>query len=280
MVAAMLSVKVISEYHGSSLIDYLAHAFGVSKKKAKLAVDERRVFVNRRRIWMAKYKLSAGDLVEFQEGDQIASVKELSIIWESAALLVVNKPSGVLSEGAGSVEELLRKQRKDSALRLVHRLDKDTTGCLMVARSDESFEDMKGQFEHHRVKKIYRALVSGIVERDKFVISTPIDGKSAKSDFRVLARSPQATELEISIETGRMHQIRKHILSAGHQVIGDKKYGDSKRLNTTQRGIARQMLHAHKISFLDPTSEKRIEVEAPFPKDFISARRSVGLGSP
>jgi RluA family pseudouridine synthase len=276
----MLSIRVISEHHGAALVDYLAHAFGISKKKAKASIDARQVFVNRKRVWMAKYKLSAGDLVECQEEQSAPKKITVPVLWESSALIVVNKPSGILSEGGkggGDIEQFLRQSRGEKKLRLIHRLDRDTSGCLLLARNDAVFERMKQEFEQHRVKKIYRALVSGIVERDTFKISTPIDGKSAHSSFKVLRRSTQASELEIAIETGRMHQIRKHILEAGHQVLGDKQYGDPKRLNDAQRNIPRQMLHAEKIVFTDPTSDERIEINAPLPSDYQAARRTVGL---
>jgi 23S rRNA pseudouridine1911/1915/1917 synthase len=212
----------------------------------------------------------------------------LEILYEDADVIAVNKPAGmVVHSGAGRhsgtlVNALLHRFRKLStvggALRpgIVHRLDRLTSGVILVARSDKSHRHLAEQFSSRQVEKVYLALVHGRVKADRGKITTPItrdpvrrvrmtarlaSGRSAISEYKVLGRFDKFTLLEVRIGTGRTHQIRVHLASIGHPVAGDKLYG------APASGLGRYFLHAQRITFTSPSSGDRITVEAPLPPE-------------
>ena len=162
---------------------------------------------------------------------------------------------------------------------IVHRLDKDTSGVLVVAKNDFTHEELSRQFQEHSIKKIYHAIVKGIVQYDegiceepvgrafmnrKKIIIKPSGGKSAFTYYRVIKRFKKASFVEIRPKTGRTHQIRVHFAHIGHPVLGDSLYGIS------SKHINRQALHATSIEFKQPRSGKRIYVESDLPEDMKS----------
>jgi 23S rRNA pseudouridine1911/1915/1917 synthase len=212
----------------------------------------------------------------------------LEILYEDADVIAVNKPAGmVVHSGAGRhsgtlVNALLHRFRKLStvggALRpgIVHRLDRLTSGVILVARSDKAHRHLAEQFSSRQVEKVYLALVHGRVKADRGKITTPITrdpvrrvrmtarlakGRSAITEYKVLRRFDKFTLFEVRIGTGRTHQIRVHLASVGHPVAGDKLYG------APASALDRYFLHAHRITFTSPSSGDRITVEAPLPPE-------------
>jgi 23S rRNA pseudouridine1911/1915/1917 synthase len=212
----------------------------------------------------------------------------LEILYEDTDVIAVNKPAGmVVHSGAGRhsgtlVNALLHRFRKLStvggSLRpgIVHRLDRLTSGVILVARTDKSHRHLAEQFSSRQVEKVYLALVHGRVKADRGTVTTPItrdpvrrvrmtarlaSGRSAITEYKVLGRFDKFTLLEVRIGTGRTHQIRVHLASIGHPVAGDKLYG------APASALDRYFLHAQRITFTSPSSGDRITVEAPRPPE-------------
>lgn len=273
---------------GTTLLEFLAGRLSVSRKQAKRLLDQRCVFVNGRRVWMAHHALAAGDEVEAtlevkqparREKREMRDVrdKKLVTLWEDADYLVVNKPAGLISNGPGSVENLLVRQEGMEAFRVAHRLDRDTTGCLLCAKHPDAFGKAIEMFRAGLVKKQYLVIVSGMVRKAEFTISKPLDGQTAVTRARRLDANAKASYLLVDLETGRTHQIRRHLAAAGHPVLGEKEYKPGRDLSPQERRIARQMLHAYRISFTHPFTQNEIRHEAPLPKDFLTCLREFNL---
>ena len=212
-------------------------------------------------------------------------MKKLNIIYEDKEILVVNKPSKLLTVGTDKerertlyheVREYLHK--KNQKVFVVHRLDKDTSGLIIVAKNDKAHINMSEQIKERNVKKTYIALVRGNVPEEEATINMPIgrstkdrkkmavtkNGKQAITHFKVLKRYSKYTLLEIKIETGRTHQIRVHMAEIGYPVVGDAVYSNGKN----EFGIEGQMLHAYKLEFMHPITNKHMELTAPLPQYF------------
>jgi 23S rRNA pseudouridine1911/1915/1917 synthase len=229
--------------------------------------------------------------VEPAEPPSLRAIPEalpLEILYEDAAVIAVNKPAGmVVHSGAGVhsgtlVNALLHRFKTLSgvggALRpgIVHRLDRFTSGVILVARNDAAHRDLAGQFSSRKVEKVYLALVHGRMKTDRGRITTPITrdpsrrtrmtarlgrGRSAITEYRVLKRFEKFTLLEVRIGTGRTHQIRVHLASIHHPVVGDKLYG------APASPLDRYFLHAQRITFTSPATGNRFTVEAPLPRE-------------
>jgi len=271
-VSAPETYTITGELEGASLIEALAQLTGLSRRRAKGLLDERRVFVNNKRVWMAKHRVTAGDILAITAGVARAPLMRLG---ESTATIVVNKPAGMLAVGPASVEEELR--REDARLTVVHRLDRETTGCLIVARTPEYFEKLKELFAARRVTKQYRALVWGRLKGGEGRIVSPLDGKPAETRWTVLGTSRFATELSIEIATGRLHQIRRHMAAIGAPVVGDKEYQRGAVRSDRLKAVPRQMLHAAEVAFVDPVSGLPVKVAAPLPEDYLAVRRTLEI---
>ena len=214
----------------------------------------------------------------------------IEILYEDDDVVAVNKQAGVVVHaGAGHhkgtlVNALLHRFEKLSAVGgdlrpgIVHRLDRDTSGVILVARHDAAHRNLSEQFASRNVHKIYLALVHGCVARDEGRIDTPVTrdprrrvrmttkaghGRTALTEYRVVRRYPKHTLLEVRIGTGRTHQIRVHLASIGHPVAGDRLYGAP----PGNPDPARFFLHARQITFLSPSSGAAITVEAPLPAE-------------
>ncbi|HWT88395.1 MAG TPA: RluA family pseudouridine synthase, partial [Candidatus Angelobacter sp.] len=211
--------------------------------------------------------------------------------------VIVNKPAGmVVHAGAGHargtlVNALLHRLGKLSgaggALRpgIVHRLDRETSGAMLVARNDAAHENLAEQFRSRNVRKIYLALVHGKMPRDSGTVTLPISrdprrrtrmtargrtGRHARTDWRVIARLDRCTLVEAVLHTGRTHQIRAHFAAIGHPVVGDTLYGAPRNLRAGTRNVPlleRNFLHAARIGFSHPSTGAWVEVRAPLPKD-------------
>ncbi len=218
----------------------------------------------------------------------------LQILFEDVDLLVIDKPAGmVVHPGAGNQEHTLVNALLSHCTTLsgiggkerpgiVHRLDKETSGCLVVAKNDAAHRELSRQFAARTLKKIYLALVAGRLKARSGVIDAPIErhpihrqrmsvarssrGRSAKTEYRVLRSGREISLVECTLHSGRTHQIRVHLHHLGHPVLGDKLYAP--RIG---KGFARQMLHASRLGFTHPRSAEWMEFEAPLPADFKAA---------
>jgi 23S rRNA pseudouridine1911/1915/1917 synthase len=227
----------------------------------------------------------------------------LDILFEDEALLVLNKPAGLVVHPAAGHEEhtLVNALLHHCAGGLsgiggvarpgiVHRLDKETSGCLVVAKNDDTHLALSAQFAGRQVEKIYHAIVCGVMARDEGNIRAAIarhpshrkrmavrdddNARAAHTSYRVLERLREATLVEALLHTGRTHQIRVHFQFIGYPVAGDQTYGQrqTKRLaELTHYEAPRVMLHAHKLAFIHPRSGKRLRFESPWPADFTDA---------
>ncbi|PZR73089.1 MAG: RluA family pseudouridine synthase [Chthoniobacterales bacterium] len=240
----------------------------------------------------------AGDIVELDEPaiEKIEAQPEqiaLEILFEDDDLLVLNKPAGlVMHPGAGHaqhtlVNALLAHCKNLSGIGgrerpgIVHRLDKETSGCVVVAKNDTTHRDLSKQFAARTMEKIYLALVAGTPRKatgviDKAIARHPVhrqrmsiarrQGRSAKTEYRILRSNGEISLLECTLHSGRTHQIRVHLHDLGHPVLGDKLYG-GKRAGD----FPRQMLHAWKLAFNHPRTSELMKYEAPLPPDFTGA---------
>jgi 23S rRNA pseudouridine1911/1915/1917 synthase len=232
----------------------------------------------------------------------------LDIIYEDETLLVLNKPPGLVVHPAAGNEEhtVVNALLHHCAGQLsgiggvarpgiVHRLDKDTSGCLVVAKNDETHLALSTQFAGRNVHKVYHAIVCGELEREKGEIRAAIArhvshrkrmavdddrGREAHTSYRLLARLNSATLVEALLHTGRTHQIRVHFQHIKHPLVGDDTYGQrqNRRLTELTRYTApRQMLHAQELGFTHPRSGEKVSFKAPLPDDFMEALKALRL---
>ncbi len=237
-------------------------------------------------------KTKTGDAISLHEPpvEQASAAPEaipLSILFEDDDILVLDKAAGmVVHPAAGNLEHTLVNALLHHCTALsgiggeqrpgiVHRLDKETSGCMVVAKNDLAHRHLSRQFAAREVSKIYLALVSGHLKKKTGVIEAAIGrhpvhrkkmavvarGRAAKTGYRVREELPGLSLIECTLHTGRTHQIRVHLKHLGHPLLGDAVYG-------SKGGHPRQMLHAWKLGFFHPRSGKRLEFESPIPADF------------
>jgi 23S rRNA pseudouridine955/2504/2580 synthase len=267
---------------------------GVPKSHVYRVLRSGEVRVNSGRVG-PDYRLRIGDRVRVPPVRVPASTKapprpaEFPVVHEDASILVVDKPAGVAVHGGsgvsyGVIESLRASRPQTKLLELAHRLDRDTSGLLIVCKKRSALVELHRQLREGEVEKIYVALVKGVPERDVFDISEPLHkyvtgagerrvsvkegGMSALTKVKVTKKGTQSSLLEIRLLTGRTHQIRVHLAHAGHPVLGDDKYGDFE-LNRTvaKQGVKRLLLHAHRLSFAHPVTGERLRLKADPPPD-------------
>jgi len=254
---------------GVTLQDFLARRLNTSRNRAKALVDARNVLVNGQRVWMARHALAANDRVEvLPERAAPLPARAGHVLYEDDQYLIVDKPAGILSNGPHSLEETLRDQRQQPELTAVHRLDRDTSGCLALAKSRTAFDAAIPVFRSRRVVKTYHALVAGRLQPPEQTIQIPLEGARAVTHVRTLAAGREASHLLVQIETGRTHQIRKHLARLGHPVLGDRQYGSPADVPRRSLELGRQMLHAGSIEFENPFTHTRIHARSHLPSDF------------
>lgn len=259
------------------LLDFLARRLRLSRKAAKRLLDARSVFVNDRRVWMARHELRTGDLVEVHARAEPAPRTRLPVLFEDEHVIVISKPAGILSNGPGSAEALMRAQTGIAGLEAVHRLDRDTSGCLILARTPETRRALVELFAAHRVRKTYHAIVTGRVPREEQEIRAPVDGQAALTRVRRLSCGEEASHVSLSVETGRTHQVRKHMAAIRHPVLGDRMYATGAVASPALRAVARQMLHATEVSFPHPVAGTPVVARSPLPPDFRACLRALKL---
>ena len=289
----------ITEGNSNIRIDrYLAEQCpDLSRSYIQKLVKDGAVFVNNRQI-KANYKVHPQDQViltipDMQVPDILPENIPLDILYEDQWLLVVNKPKDmVVHPSAGHMEGTLvnavmahcgeHLSGINGVLRpgIVHRIDKDTTGALLICKDDTVHRDLAEQLKVHSIKRRYRAIVQGNLKEDQGTVDAPVgrhptdrkkmavnykNGKEAVTHYQVLERFGNATYIECRLETGRTHQIRVHMASLGHPLLGDTIYGSSKNPYHLQG----QALHAMILGFVHPITREYLEFQAPLPEYFI-----------
>lgn len=293
--AAGLNSLTVNKPDPKVLQDFLALKFSLSRRTAKAMIDGRSVWVNRKCVWIARFALRTGDLVEIpsqvvkgarkQSGSEDArretkDVRHVRVLWSNESYLVCDKPAGVVScDDPKSVETILREQEKIPTLEAVHRLDRDTTGCLMFAKNHAAFLAAVEVFKTHKVSKVYHAVATGSFKYAHQVIDSPIDGQPAVSKVTREGASADASFLRIRIETGRTNQIRKHLASVRAPIVGDRVFGLKSARDSRLMRVPRQMLHASTLTLPDPLSpHDEISVHSPLPADFRATLKLFGMG--
>lgn len=292
--AAGICSLVVGRDEPHLLQDFLAARLGLSRRTAKAAIDGRSVWVDRKCVWMARYRLETGSKVELPEkvvkaarrqssapaGAAPAVRRHVRVLWSDDAYLVADKPAGMLSCGdPGSVEAVLREQESVPTLQAVHRLDRDTTGCLLFARNHAAFAAAVELFKTHRVVKVYHAVAAGKFKYAHHTVEAPLDGQQAVSVVAREASSADASLLRVRIETGRTNQIRRHLAGLRAPVIGDRVFGFKSVRDPRLLQVPRQMLHASLLELPHPLGAKRkIAVHSPLPADFRACLRLFGMG--
>lgn len=297
--------KVSPEISSERLDLFLSSESGLTRSRVKKLIKLGVVTVNSHTEIKTSHKLRGGDRVELvipdePEGVLIPEDIPLDIIWEDEHIIVVNKPPGmVVYPAAGNrrgtlMNALVSKctifTSAGAPLRpgVVHRLDKETSGAMVIAKDDLSYHNLVKQFKHREIEKYYLALISGNLKKEKGEINTAIGrsisdrkkmstrtkkGKEALTRFEVLERFSSATLARIRIITGRTHQIRVHFASIGNPVLGDSTYGKKTSLRIGNRTFPfrRQMLHSHTIKLRHPVNGDIMEFTAPIPEDMEKA---------
>lgn len=253
---------------GMRLFAVIAEVLDISKKRAQAAIDAKQVLVNGKRVWIRRHEVKEDDLIEILIEDQKKpEAKHIGILWQDEDYLIVNKPAYFLTNASdASIEAKLQAQEKNKHICAVHRLDKETSGCVIFAKSAEAKQAMIPMFKGRDIMKIYRAVTIGHFPRNWNEIRTDIDGFMSTTLVKCLDSSKQASYLELRIETGRTHQIRRHLADKRYPVMGDKKYAGTGNEFSLQQ--PRQMLHAYRLIFPHPKTGKPIRATAPLPGDF------------
>ncbi len=295
---------------GRPLQDFLSSRFGLSRRSAKAIIDGRSVWVNRRCVWIAHHLLKTGDTIEVPRAVVSAAKRQSSsppkdknvldasnvpnaynrgetgpqrhirILVETKDFVVADKPAGVLSNGGpGTAEDILRVQLNEPNLQAVHRLDRDTSGCLMFARNYAAYAAAVEVFKTHKVRKEYRAIVAGCFPYAHQRIDAPLDGQPAVSHVLREHSTPDASFLKVRIDTGRTNQIRRHLASVRFPIVGDRTFGLKHARDPRLMTVPRQMLHASSLELPDPTVKGATrKAHSPLPADFRSTLKRFGMG--
>ncbi|AMM26812.1 RluA family pseudouridine synthase [Variovorax sp. PAMC 28711] len=319
--ASVQSMTVDAESAGQRLDNFLfRHLKGVPKTHVYRIIRSGEVRINKGRA-QAETRVEAGDVLRLppvristraEEGaTPPAPPREFPVLLEDDALLAIDKPAGVAVHGGsgvsfGVIEQLRTARPAAKFLELVHRLDRETSGILLVARKRSALLALQDQFRERETGKTYLALVEGAWPANKKVLDSSLakyllpegerrvrvvpkdhpDAMHAVTLVRVLARvalhgdASPLTLLAVTIKTGRTHQIRVHLASAGHAIAGDDKYGESGRQRALQKlGLKRMFLHAWRLQFTHPASGQRIALQADLPPELLALMPPAALAA-
>ncbi len=304
------SVKTLTvdeDSAGQRLDNFLMrHLKGVPKTHVYRIIRSGEVRVNKGRA-SAEQRVEAGDLVRLPpvrvsaqvqaKAEAPAPAREFPILMEDEAMMAIDKPAGVAVHGGsgvsfGVIEQLRRARPGLANLELVHRLDRETSGVLLVAKKRSALKNLQDQFRDRETGKTYLALVLGLWPSNKKVIDSPLmkytlpngvgegerrvkvvgkddpNGMRSITLVRVARTVGPYTLLEVTIKTGRTHQIRVHLASQGHPIAGDDKYGDFEHNKLLQKmGLKRMFLHAWQLKFQHPQSHRPVSLQAPLPSE-------------
>ncbi|MBA5761858.1 23S rRNA pseudouridine(955/2504/2580) synthase RluC [Vibrio sp. 404] len=289
-------VDIDSDMAGQRIDNFLRnHLKSIPKSMVYRILRKGEVRVNKKRV-KAEYKLQDGDVVRIppvtmeEKAEEVAPSTKLSkvaelenmIIFEDDHMLILNKPSGTAVHGGsglkfGAIEALRALRPQARFLELVHRIDRDTSGILLVAKKRSALRHLQAQFREKTVQKYYFALVMGEWKPSCKVVNAPLlknevnsivrvnpNGKPSETRFKVMEKFAQATLVQASPITGRTHQIRVHAQYTGHPIAWDDRYGDRRfDAYTAKVGLDRLFLHAANIKFVHPGTEEWMEINAP-----------------
>lgn len=309
-------VQVDEDHAGQRLDNFLmARLKGVPKSKIYNVIRKGEVRVNKGRA-RPDYKMVLGDEIRIppvrvaekellaKPSNVMTKLLEQSIIYENEGLIVINKPAGLAVHGGSGISlgliETLRQMRPDAHyLELVHRLDRDTSGCIMVAKKRSMLRHLQAALREKNtsgIRKVYQALVVGHwpqtcrridapllkteVVNDERIVRVHADGKPSLTEFKILKNYSNCTLVEARPITGRTHQIRVHAQYAGHSLVGDEKYGDD-AFNASVRslGIKRLFLHAAELGFYLPDAKELTVVHAPLATDLKNFLQKLPLAN-
>lgn len=291
---------VTAQETGQRLDRWLTERAGMPRKQAKRCLDEGSVAVNGRKVVIAKWALARGDRVQLRalasprQRERVASRQHVHVLFEDRDLIAVAKPPGIIvvpEEGTreptmvDQVRAYVRRKHPGSRgtyVRALHRLDRETSGILLMAKSKVG-ERAIALFKRHALRREYLAIVRGAVEVQDGTIDLPLAkgefgggrkvmptdeddaaGKPALTHFTVQERYSRASLLRIRVETGRTHQIRVHLASLGHPLLGDRRYGPPK----DPLPLLRLALHADRLVFHHPVTQEKLDLKLPPPADF------------
>ena len=299
---SVLRITVDEGGQGQRLDNFLIRLLkGVPKTHVYRVIRSGEVRVNKGRA-AADTRLEIGDVVRVppvrvaeRSQDAPAPAREFPVVFEDDHLIAVNKPAGVAVHGGsgvsfGVIEQLRRSRPQAKFLELVHRLDKETSGLLLIAKKRSALTALQDQLRARETGKTYAALVTGAWPASKKVIDVPLhkfltgegerrvraveagheEAKRSITLVKIARRYSDFTLLDVTIKTGRTHQIRVHLTHEGHPIVGDAKYGDFALNKSLARGEAhfeRMFLHAQRLRFQHPASGEVIELEAPLPPE-------------
>ena len=305
----MKKVIVENEEKNQRIDAYLAKKYeDMSRVAVKRLIDEEKILVNNKKT-KASYKVQENDEITIEEEtpkeiELKAQNIPLEILYEDNDIIVVNKPKGMVVHPAngnpdGTLVNAVMAICHDSLSGIggeirpgiVHRLDKDTSGVIVVAKNDKAHINLSEQIKNHKVEKTYLALVKGFVKENEATINMPIgrstsnrkkmavtkSGKQAITHFKVIKRYKTHTQdyalLEVKIETGRTHQIRVHLSQIGYPIVGDSTYSNGKN----EWGIEGQCLHAKSLKFKHPITGKEMYIEAKLPQYYEELLRELEI---
>lgn len=294
---------VIDEEEGDRLDVYLSAQLGdMSRSYIQKLIKDKKVSVNNK-IEKAKYLVKEDDCITIEiPAPKVLEVTPqdipIDIVYEDDDLLIVNKPQDMVVHPApGNYENTLVNailyHCKDNLSSIngvirpgiVHRIDKDTSGLLMIAKNNNAHNCLAEQLKNHSITREYEFICHGVIKEDKISVNKPIgrnpkdrlrmavvkDGKHAVTHFEVINRYENFTHVKATLETGRTHQIRVHALSLNHPLLGDPIYGPK----NNKFGVKGQVLHAKKLGFIHPTSKKYIEFDSELPKHFKTLLKKI-----
>lgn len=279
---------VPAEYAGITVKEYLKQGLNISGRQIQKLTRGKGILLNGRAPFLEK-KLKKGDEIQvliLQDRDYGVEPEEgeVDILYEDEEVIVLNKPPGILVHPAGQTTKgtlanylafYEQKNNRMGKIRPLHRLDRDTSGCVLFARQAAVQSELEKQLLDGRMKRTYLAVVQGGLEGETGTVNAPIgswpgranrrqvrdDGERAVTHYQVVGKDNAFTLVRLMLETGRTHQIRVHMAYIGHPVTGDRMYGGS------SQHISRQALHASEIAFFHPAKNRIITVEAPLPPD-------------
>lgn len=289
--------EVSEEFHGVRIDKCLSDVFeDLSRSYLQKLLKSSCVLVNGQAV-KSNYKVNTGEMIELEipeavEPEIVPEKMDLDIVYEDKDIIIVNKPKGtVVHPAAGHysgtlVNGLMEHCKEDlsginGVMRpgIVHRIDRDTTGLLIVCKNDRAHNSIAEQLKEHSITRRYRAIVHGVVKEDEGTVDAPIgrhpvdrkkmsingkNGREAVTHYRVLERFRNFTYIECRLETGRTHQIRVHMASIHHPLLGDEVYGPAKCPYKLQG----QTLHAGVLGIVHPVTGEYLEFEAPLPEYF------------
>lgn len=289
------------EFVGQRLDSYAADRFNITRSNAVKLIENGNILVSGKKV-SKNYKLKAEDSVscDFPEPENCEIVPEdipIDVIYEDDDVIIVNKPQGMVVHPAngnftGTLVNALMHYAGDrlsginGVIRpgIVHRIDKDTSGILVIAKNNEAHLSLAEQIKEHSVKREYVCLVLGNVKDDSFTVDKPIGrhpndrkkmavaegGRRAVTHFEVLERFGDATLIKCTLETGRTHQIRVHLASRSFRIVGDPVYGAKNDPIASKFKIEGQLLHARILGFIHPKTEQYVEFSSELPEKFYN----------